>query len=617
MAKRSWHGTKGQKRREIMPEKTRSAAWKGMLRERLSHKQLESIFESSPDGILIYDKNEQIVRLNAAALQLFELTSPASWQGKNAQQFLQDYQLPDEQQQLVPLRPWLMNLLGDNEAGSAVPEQTLMLHLPSGRKVCVNHHYIPLFDSAKRMLGSFSIFHNITHCYHKALHVQRVHEATLALTDAVAHLPAHIDLTSAEKMLYLSPPVIFVAKTLVNVIHQVLSCRRVSLIACGPENRQFYVAGSGLTPEQEKVWCSVGGHFLPNDFVDEAVVARLSAGQEVVVTNDDVWRLHPFHSVFGAERFLLVPLFLAQQWIGTLNIVKEGTDSRYRPEEIALVKAVAAQTVLIIECLGYLEEVKVQTRALVQQEIQRISFDFLNLASHELLTPLTGIFGNIQLAQRRLETLKRRVADQSEQVGERIEYVEHPLAYASESASLQLRIINDLIDDVQIQTNQLRLRMKHCDLLTLLKEAVLKQQRLAPESPIVLKLLPTEQAVPILADAERITRVLNTYLVNALTYAPGKTPVTVELVVADDQALVSVHDEGPGISQEEQAHLWERSYRAKGSAVQHELDLSLGLGFYLCRVFIESHHGHVGVQSELGKGETFWFSLPIVPCPEG
>jgi signal transduction histidine kinase len=159
--------------------------------------------------------------------------------------------------------------------------------------------------------------------------------------------------------------------------------------------------------------------------------------------------------------------------------------------------------------------------------------------------------------------------------------------------------------------------MSQCDLLTLLKEAVAKQQRSMPEQTIVLKLPPTEQGVPIFADAERITQVLNVYLANALRYSPIEHPVTVELVVADSAALVSVRDEGPGIPAEEQELLWERFYRAKGSAVQHELDLSLGLGFYLCRALIEYHHGRVGVQSDPGHGETFWFTLPVVAPPAG
>jgi signal transduction histidine kinase len=172
-------------------------------------------------------------------------------------------------------------------------------------------------------------------------------------------------------------------------------------------------------------------------------------------------------------------------------------------------------------------------------------------------------------------------------------------------------MINDIIDDAHIQANQLALQMKRGDLLALLKGAVDKQRQLMPEHTIVLDTRTTAQAVPVLADAERITQVITTYLANALTYSPAQEPVTVRLTVEERVVRVSVHDEGPGIPREEQKHLWERFYRAKGHEVQHELDLSVGLGLYLCRVFIERHHGSVGVQSTLGHGATFWFTLPM------
>ena len=620
MTKRSRHGTLGQKKRGMMPEgmhMSSSTASKGTPKECLSYKQLEGVFRSSPDSILIYDKDEKIIRINTKALLLFEVKSSDSWKGKSSQQFLQDYQPSEKWPQPASPEPWLMNLVSDDKVGFVSPGQTLMLHLPSGQKVYVHHWHVPLFDERRHPLGSFSVFHNITHRYQKALHLQRVREAILALTDAIAHSPSHTDLTSAEGIPLLSPPVTCVAQHLVDLIRHVLSCRRVSLLAFGPSGNSYYVAGSGLTPEQEQYWQKMKGRVLPSEVVDETVLAHLSTHQEIILADADIHRPLQFHPEHGPENFLLVPLFLSQQWVGVLIIVKAVVDGGYIPDEVELVKAVAAQTMLIIECLSHLQQqVGAQTRALVQQEIHRLSDDFLTLASHELLTPLTAIFGNIQLAQRRLEVLKRHIVEQPERVQEAIEHVQHPLASASQSASLQKRIINDLIDDVHIQTNQLKLRMKHYDLLILLKDAVSQQQQSVPESTIILNILPTEQRVPIFADAERITRVLNTYLLNALNHSPSKAPVTVQLVVADAQALVSVHDEGPGIPTEEQGRIWERFYRAKGSAVQHELDLSLGLGFYLCRALIEAHHGHVGVQSNPGNGETFWLTLPVVAYPE-
>jgi signal transduction histidine kinase len=583
---------------------------------RMLFNQFDGVFESLPESVIVCDQEERIIRINAAALKLFEVPAFAPWKGRSYQQFLQGYGLYDEQQRPISLKSRLVNLVTDDEAGADSPEEMLLLHLPSGRKVYINLWCSPLFDSKKHAVGTVSVFHVITHRSQKALHLQRVHEVVLTLTDTIAHIPEHIDLASPEELPLLSPPVSFVAQKLVDVIRQVLSCHRAILLAYGSAGHLYYVAGSGFTAEQEQYWREVGGRFHPSEFVDETVHERFSAGHSVILAADSLHRPLPFPSALGSENILVIPLFLEQRLAGGLAIVKAGQGSGYVPEEVELVEAVAAQAALVMEGLCCLhEQVEMQARVLMQQEIQHLSNDFLTLASHELLTPLTAIIGNIQLAQRRLEVLKRLVIEQPERVSEKIEHVQHPLAFASQSAWLQKGIINDIIDYARIETKQLHLFVTHCDLGTLLKEAVAKQQRAVPGHTIVLNLVPMEQGVPILADAQRITQVFNTYLTNALKYSPIEYPVTVQLVVADTVALVSVRDEGPGIPAEEQDLLWERFYRAKESTVHNELDLSLGLGFYLCRALIEYHRGRVGVQSNLGHGETFWFTLPVVPPP--
>jgi signal transduction histidine kinase len=118
----------------------------------------------------------------------------------------------------------------------------------------------------------------------------------------------------------------------------------------------------------------------------------------------------------------------------------------------------------------------------------------------------------------------------------------------------------------------------------------------------------------VLADAERIGRVFTTYLENALAFSPPGRPVTIDVRANKKTMRVRVHNEGPGIPPEEQEHLWERFYRARGNSIQNELDLSLGLRLYLCRAFIERHGGEVGVQSNPQHGTTFWFTLPLMPA---
>jgi len=581
--------------------------------------QLECIFDTVADSIIACDGEGKISRINAAALKLFEVASELLCRGTLYQQFLHHYQMGDEQQRALSLEPWLMSLLTDGEATSSLQEETIVLQVPSGRKVYVNMCSLPVLDEQKHAVGMVYVLHDITHRYQKVCHLQRVHQAVSSLKEAIAHIPEHLDFTSPEGPFLLSPLVIFVAQQLVDVIGQVLDCQDVRLLAFGPPaGHLHYVVGSGFTSEQEQYGREKSGCFLPSEVVDETLLARLDANQEVILPSDCL-RLPPeVLTDFGAENLLVIPLFLEKQPAGALVIGKAGFDSEYTPEEIELVKAVATQAVLVIECLHcFYVQVETRTRELVWQEMDRLLNEFLNLASHELNTSLTVIKGNIQLAQRRLTLLKRQVTEQPERVSEQLEQVQQPLASATQSARLQERLIKELIDDARIQANTLELHLKQCDLAALLRETVAHQQRLAPERTIVLDVIPIERVVPIMADAERITQVINNYLTNALNYAPADTPVIVQLTVEDARACVSVHDEGPGIPLEEQERIWERFYHAKEIAGHHELDLSLGLGLYLCQAFLECHHGSVGVQSDPGHGATFWFSLPIEASPGG
>jgi signal transduction histidine kinase len=575
--------------------------------------RLECIFDTVPDSVITCDREGKILRMNAAALKLFEVASEPLCRGTRYQQFLHHYVKGEEQQRAISFEPWLMSLLIDGEATSSPQEELLVLQVPSGRKVYVNMCSLPILDALKHTVGTVHMFHNITHRYQKARHLQRVHQAVSRLQEAIAHIPEHLDFAPLEGLFLLSPPMLFVAQQLVDVIGQVLDCNIVSLVALGPPaGHVHYVMGSGLTSEQEQHRRERRGCFLPSEYVGETVLGRLSANQEAILPSDRV-RLPPgVRADIGAANLLLIPLFHENQLAGGLVIGKAGFDSEYTPEEIELVKAVAAQAILVIECLhcSY-EQAETRARELVWQEMDRLLNEFLNLAGHELKTSLTVIKGNLQVAQRRLTLLKRQVTEQPGRVSEQLEQVQQPLAAAAQSARLQERLINELIDDARIQASTLELHLKHGDLLALLREAVTHQQRLVPERAIVLDILAQENVVPIIADAERITQVITSYLANALSYAPADQPVTVQLTVEDAGARVSVHDEGPGIPLEEQERIWERFYHAKEMTGHHECELGLGLGLYLCQVFIERHQGSVGVQSEPGHGATFWFTLPI------
>lgn len=602
-------------RRSITKHSPSFVSMKERSNKNISPDQYEKIFGVFPDGVIVCDQEGRIVYINAAALRLFEISVEAVCRGADYQQFLQRYEIDEQLNRPISSTSWFTSLLLEGRAPENLQCPILALALPSGRKVYVYLTFSPMLDSQKQILGTISLFHEMTHRYEKALHLQRVHQAVAMLTEAITRIPMQQDLALPEETPLLSPPAIFVAQQLVDVIYQVLECPRVWLSALGPlTGRSYYVAGSGLTPEQEEYQLRWSGYYALSAYIDDSAIADLNLNREVIISTDQVRCPPKIWRDFGEETILGVPLFLEQRLAGVLVVVKQGSNAIYTPEEIELVRAVAAQTVLVIDCLGcLLEQTEKRATTLVLNEMHRLSNEFLTLAGHELRTPLTGIVGNIQVAQRRLERVKRQVSAQPENMNYYIAYAQEPLALASQSARVQQRMISAMIDDARIQANALPLYRKRVDLPGLLKESIAEQRKFAPQSTIVLETRTTSNEVAVIADTERIKQVLATYLETALRSSPEDRPVAVRLMVENNEARVSVHDEGAGIAYEEQAHLWDRFYRARGSAVQQELDLSLGLGFYLCRVLIELHQGRVGVQSSPEQGATFWFTLPLAP----
>ncbi len=174
--------------------------------------QLECIFDTLPDGVIVCNREGKILRANAAALKLFEVASESLRRGTSYHQFLQHYKLGDEQQRAISLEPWLLSLVMDGEAACRPQEETLVLQVPSGRRVYVNMCRLPVLEAQKEAVETIYVFHDITHRYQKALHLQRVHQAVSTLTQAIVHIPEHRDLALPEVIFLLSPSVLFVAQ---------------------------------------------------------------------------------------------------------------------------------------------------------------------------------------------------------------------------------------------------------------------------------------------------------------------------------------------------------------------------------------------------------------------
>ncbi len=236
---------------------------------------------------------------------------------------------------------------------------------------------------------------------------------------------------------------------------------------------------------------------------------------------------------------------------------------------------------------------------------------FISLISHELRTPLTSIKGNIQLAQRRLKRLTQTSELLSAKEKTVTDEVDLLLERALHQTEIQNRLINDLLEVSRIDANKLELSPSLHDLVAIVRETVETLHSTIPNRRLLFEHSNHGQVL-VIVDTDRIGQVITNYITNALKYSAASEPVIVGLTVEGTKAKVWVRDFGPGLTPEEQEKIWHRFYQLPKGQIHSSHTAGLGLGLYICQTLIKRHNGKVGVESQLGQGSTFWFTLPIV-----
>jgi PAS domain S-box-containing protein len=244
-------------------------------------------------------------------------------------------------------------------------------------------------------------------------------------------------------------------------------------------------------------------------------------------------------------------------------------------------------------------------------ELERKKDEFIIMASHELRTPLTSVKGNLQLTQHYLRRLLERNSSTLTTEGKTdIERLLQWNERALRQVDVESRLLNDILDASLIQTGALRVCLEPGNLAQAVRDAVSDVQTVAGNRTISL-LLPDQPVIPVLLDHIRIEQVVTNYLTNALRYSPESKPVTVGITLNEHEARVWVQDAGPGLSLDEQQYIWERFSQVGNFVDYRSLGGSLGLGLYINHTLVRLHGGRSGVESTVGKGSVFWFTLPL------
>jgi signal transduction histidine kinase len=240
-----------------------------------------------------------------------------------------------------------------------------------------------------------------------------------------------------------------------------------------------------------------------------------------------------------------------------------------------------------------------QVRELIQKQIEatKMRDEFISIASHELKTPLTSLKLQTQINQRLIEKEGPTFASP--------ERIQKLVDLTDRQVNRLARLVEDMLDVSRVNTGKLAMQKKDTDFSNLVQEIA---EGMRPQAALVgceLK-LDLSPGISLFIDQYRIEQVVTNLITNAFRYAPGK-PVLIKTEVDQNCARLSVSDQGPGVSAENQKRIFERFERA----VSSENISGLGLGLYICREIVEAHGGKIHIESNLGRGAQFLVELPL------
>ncbi len=564
--------------------------------------ELRATLRAMTEAVLVFDSAGYMRQANVAAQRILGLDAGDKATSRSLSEYLLALSPTDTHGQPVALEQLPTSRVLRGEVLTAADMIDLRVHLPDGREVELEATGEPMLNAQAQRLGGVCVFRDVTERRQLERRTHATLDALLAMAETLVLAPKERDTALIEAEAPTLHAERITAQRLADLMLAALGCQRVGMFAFEPESgalRPLAAAGVRSAAELER-WTTPPTEIRLQQPPYPDIRARLRRG-EVVILDREL-------AAIGDSRFdeagavLVAPMLVREELLGTLYMDYGGTDHEYTPEEMTFAGAVGQLGALVIERERLVRE-REEARAseLAVREGNRRMDDFLNIASHELKTPLTSLTGNLQLVARRLNEpgLEEKGA---EDLVKALRVARSTAGRFTVSLDRMGRLVNDLLETSRIHAGGLTLRLTTCDLAAIVSRAVEEHRVLASKRSVRLVLH---------VDADRIEQVIANYLANALKYSREDQPIEVRVQVEGDRARVSVRDEGIGVPVEDQEHIWERFHRVDGAPILSGSGIGLGLGLYISRNIIAQHHGEVGVQSAPGEGATFWFTLPL------
>ena len=408
-------------------------------------------------------------------------------------------------------------------------------------------------------------------------------------------------------------------RAFVQGVHEILGFDRFYVALVSADQTTFDVATAVGVEMFERLPLSPAAGPLYHAFATRRPLA--------ILTDEELLRVPPVaaeyrdRAYFRSRRFIVVPLVAGDRVIGVASADNKTTRRPITPASVELFTLVCQQLAtaleearLYAEGRGREQEIAARNRELTEaleqnarllRELEekstqlevasRHKSEFLANMSHELRTPLNAIIGFSEVLLERM-------------FGELNAKQEEYLRDIFASGRHLLSLINDILDLSKVEAGRMELELADFDLGEALTSAATLVRERAGRKDIALHVTVDARLGQVRADERKIRQVLLNLLSNAIKFTPERGRIEVRAVPADGVAQVSVTDTGVGIAPEDQETVFEEFRQVGASSAKQE---GTGLGLALCRKLVELHGGKIWIESQVGVGSTFTFTIPL------
>jgi signal transduction histidine kinase len=304
-------------------------------------------------------------------------------------------------------------------------------------------------------------------------------------------------------------------------------------------------------------------------------------------------RVRPLLARVGYRSLLSVPLLREQQNMGALNVWRRRS-ANFEPEVVNLLQTFATQSALAIQNARLFREIEDKSRQV--EAASHHKSEFLANMSHELRTPLNAIIGFSEVLGEKM------FGELNEKQNEYVDDIHS-------SGHHLLSLINEILDLSKIEAGRMELELAKFDLPLAVENAITLVRERATRHGVSLNREVDKRLGDFIGDERKIKQILLNLLSNAVKFTSEGGRIGIKAISVDGSVEISVSDTGIGIAPKDQEKIFEE-FRQVGTGYAQKGE-GTGLGLTLAKKFVEMHGGKIWVKSELGKGSTFTFTLPI------